>query len=188
VGGYSDAIGSEAAPRVLPVSGMWAGRISQVGQNDWFAFPVRGNRTFTVVTQAVNESGVPTELKALPVLGIWDAFDPVGSTAVGAAPGMNGLATGESWLRVATAGDDVVRIGVADQRGDGRPDYAYNGWVLYADTVSPQRLPASGGPMVIHGMGFRLADTVNSSPSSKAFGPTAPARSLACLTCQSLGS
>ena len=54
----------------------------------------------------------------------------------------------------------MVRIGIADQRGDGRPDYAYNGWVLYADTVQPARLPASGGPIVIHGMGFRLADTV----------------------------
>ena len=32
--------------------------------------------------------------------------------------------------------------------------------MLYADTVSPQRLPASGGPIVIHGMGFRLTDTV----------------------------
>jgi hypothetical protein len=54
----------------------------------------------------------------------------------------------------------MVRVGIADLRGDGRPDYAYNGWVLYADTVSPQRLPASGGPIVIRGMGFRLADTV----------------------------
>ena len=96
----------------------------------------------------------------MPSIGIWDAFDPVGATAVGAAPGLNGLATGETWLRVSHPGDDMVRIGIADQRGDGRPDYAYNGWVLYADTVSPPRLPASGGPIVIHGMGFRLADTV----------------------------
>ena len=160
IGGYEDAIGTEASPRMMPVSGMWAGRISQVGQTDWFAFPVRGNRTFTVVTQALNETGTPTELKAMPSIGIWDAFDPVGATAIGAAPGMNGLATGETWLRVATAGDDLVRVGVADQRGDGRPDYAYNGLVLYADTIEPQRLPASGGPIVIHGMGFRLADTV----------------------------
>jgi hypothetical protein len=32
--------------------------------------------------------------------------------------------------------------------------------VLYADTVSPHRLPAGGGPIVIRGMGFRIADTV----------------------------
>ena len=160
VGGYQDAIGTEASPRTMPMSGMWAGRISQVGQTDWFTFPVRGNRTFTLVTQALDETGKPTELKAMPSIGIWDAFDLAGATAIGAAPGMNGLATGENWLRVASNGDDLVRIGIADQRGDGRPDYAYNGWVLYADTVLPQRLSASGGPIVIHGMGFRLADTV----------------------------
>ena len=160
VGGYQDAIGTQAEPRTLPASGLWCGRLSQVGQSDWFSFPVRGNRIFTVVTQALDETGAPTEDKAMPAIGVWDAFDPVGAPAVGAGPGINGLATGESWLRVATAGDDMVRIGIADQRGDGRPDYAYNGWVLYADTVQPQRLPASGGPIVIHGMGFRLADTV----------------------------
>jgi hypothetical protein len=160
VGGYQDAIGAQAAPRILPSSGLWCGRLSQVGQTDWFSFPVRSNRTFTIVTQALDESGAPTEGKAMPSIGVWDAFDPAGATAVGAAPGMNGLATGESWLRVSSSADDLVRIGIADQRGDGRPDYAYNGWVLYADTVQPQRLPASGGPIVIHGMGFRLADTV----------------------------
>ena len=36
-----------------------------------------------------------------------------------------------------------VRLGIADMRGDGRPDYAYMGWVLYADTVSPARLPGT---------------------------------------------
>jgi hypothetical protein len=143
-GGYQDAIGSQASPRMLPASGMWSGRLSQVGQSDWLGFPVRGGRTFTVVTQALDETGAPTESKAMPALGVWDAFLPVG----------------ESWLRVSSSGNDVIRIGIADQRGDGRPDYAYNGWVLYADTVQPQRLPASGGPIVIHGMGFRQADTV----------------------------
>jgi hypothetical protein len=159
-GGFGDAIGTETAPRRLPGSGLWAGRLSQVGQTDWFTFPVRGNRTFTVVTQALEETGAPTEDKAMPAIGVWDAFDAPGSAAIGTGPGMNGLATGESWLRVSSQGSDIVRIGIADERGDGRPDYPYNGWVLYADTVSPQRLPATGGPIVIHGMGFRFADTV----------------------------
>jgi hypothetical protein len=160
IGGAQDAIGTQTVPRILPVSGFWCGRLSQVGQSDWFSFPVRGNRTFTIVTQALNETGAPTETKAMPVLGVWDAFDPVGATAVGAAPGLNGLATGETWLRVATNGDDVVRVGISDQRGDGRPDYPYNGWVLYADTVQPSHMPVSGGPIAIQGMGFRLTDTV----------------------------
>jgi hypothetical protein len=160
VGGYQDAIGTQGSPDPMPSSGLWFGRLSQVGQSDWFTFPVRANRTFTVVTQALDETGAPTELKAMPAIGIWDAFDPVGAPAIGAGPGLNGYATGETWLRVSSIGDDVVRIGIADQRGDGRPDYPYNGWVLYADSVQPQHLAASGGPIVIHGMGFRLADTV----------------------------
>lgn len=159
-GNYQDSIGTAASPRLLPSSGLWCGRIGQVGQTDWFTFPVRANRLFTIVTQALDENGVPTESKAMPAIGIWNAFDPVSAPAVGAGPGMNGLATGETWLRAATEGADVVRIGIADQRGDGRPDYAYNGWVLYADTVLPLRLSAAGGPIVLHGMGFRLADTV----------------------------
>jgi len=158
--GFSDAIGTEAQPRSLPSAGLWCGRLSQVGQSDWFTFPVRGNRIFTVVTQALDESGAPSNSKAMPSIGVWDGFDPVGATAVGAAPGLNGLADGETWLRVATNGDDIVRVGIADLRGDGRPDYTYNGWVLYADSVSPARLPASGGPITIQGTGFRIADTV----------------------------
>ena len=159
-GGSGDAIGSEAAPRILAASGLWSGRLSQVGQTDWFTFPVRGGRTFTVVTEALDETGAPTNLKAMPALGVWDAFDAAGTPAIGFGAGLNGLATGQSWLQVSASGDDIVRLGIADERGDGRPDYAYQGWVLYADTVQPQRLPASGGPIVIHGMGFRPADTV----------------------------
>jgi hypothetical protein len=160
MGDYDDAIGSQAQPRPLPASGLWTGRLSQVGQSDWFNFPVRGGRSFTVVTLAVDETGAPTDAKAMPSLGVWDAFDAVGSKAVGYGAGINGLATGESWLQVAAGGDDIVRLGIADERGDGRPDYAYQGWVLYADTVFPLRLPASGGAIVIHGMGFRSTDTV----------------------------
>jgi hypothetical protein len=158
--GSNDAIGSETTPRMLSASGMWSGRFSQIGQTDWFSFPVRGGRTFTVVTEALDESGTPTNLKAMPTLGVWDAFDPAGSKAVGSTAALNGLATGESWLQVGTSGDDIVRLGIADERGDGRPDYAYQGWVLYADTVQPLRLPASGGAIVIRGMGFRPSDTV----------------------------
>ena len=159
-GGYDDAIGTEGSPRMLSTSGFWSGRLSQVGQTDWFTFPVRGGRTFTVVTEVLDETGAASNAKAMPSLGVWDAFAPPGTAPVGFEAGLDGLATGESWLQVAASGDDVVRLGVADERGDGRPDYAYEGWVLYADTVYPPRLPASGGAIVIHGMGFRLADTV----------------------------
>jgi hypothetical protein len=159
-GGYDDAIGTEGSPRMLSTSGLWSGRLSQVGQTDWFTFPVRGGHTFTVVTEALDETGAPTNAKAMPSLGVWDAFTPPGTAPVGFEAGLDGPVTGESWLQVSASADDVVRLGVADERGDGRPDYAYEGWVLYADTVSPSRLPSSGGAIVIHGMGFRLANIV----------------------------
>ncbi|MGH7118521.1 MAG: IPT/TIG domain-containing protein, partial [Acetobacteraceae bacterium] len=159
-GNYQDAIGSATAPRLMPASGFWIGRLSQVGQADWFVFPVRAGRTFTVVTQALNEAGAPSNSKAMPAIGAWDGFDAVTSAPAGYAPGLNGSAAGETLLQLAAASNDQVRIAIADQRGDGRPDYAYRGWVLYADTVQPARLPASGGPIVIHGMGFRPGDTV----------------------------
>lgn len=158
--GFNDAIGTVSEPRPMPTGGLWCGRLSQIGQTDWFTFPVRGNRIFTVVTEALDETGAPSNSKAMPTIGVWDAFDSAGATPVGAAPGLNGLAPGETWLRVTTSADDIVRIAVADLRGDGRPDYAYDGWLLYADTVSPTHLPASGGPITIEGSGFRLADTV----------------------------
>jgi hypothetical protein len=160
VSGSWDAVSSETMPRMLPPSGLWCGRLSQIGQTDWFQFPVRGHRTFTVVTEALDERGRPTNFKAMPVIGVWDAFAPLATPPVGAAPGLNGNSIGESWLQISTNGDDVVRLGIGDLRGDGRPDYAYSGWVLYVDKVEPERLPASGGPIVIHGMGFHIADSV----------------------------
>jgi len=160
VDGAEDAIATEATPRPVPPSGQWIGRLSQVKQTDWFVFPVRAGRTFTAVTQALNEKGLPTETKAIPAIGVWDAYDPVGADSVAWAPGLNGYATGETYLSILAPSGDLVRLGVADMRGDGRPDYEYLGWVLYADTVTPSRLPASGGPIVIRGMGFRPSDTV----------------------------
>ena len=63
-----DAIASEASPRMLSPSGQWCGRLGQVGQADWFVFPVRAGRTFTVVTQALDEIGATTKSKALPAV------------------------------------------------------------------------------------------------------------------------
>ena len=155
-----DAIGTESVPQPLPATGTWTSLLGKVGQSDWFTLPVRGNRIFTIVTQALDETGTPSAAKAMPAIGVWDGFDPIGTSAAGWTSAQNGLATGETWLQVATSGSEVVRMGITDQRGDGRPDYLYRGWVLYADTVFPTRLPASGGTIVIHGTGFRTGDTV----------------------------
>jgi hypothetical protein len=156
----TEAIGTEAQPQPLPATGSWTSRIGQVGQDDWFVLPVRGNRTFTIVAQALDETGTPSAGKAMPAIGVWDGFDTIETAAAAYTPAANGVAPGETWLQITTSVNDVVRLGIADQRGDGRPDYVYRGWVLYADTVSPTRVPASGGTIVIRGTGFRAGDTV----------------------------
>lgn len=59
-------------------------------------------------------------------------------------------------------------IGIADLRGDGRPDYRYQASVLYADSVSPQRLGVSGGAVTVLGTGFSpgLTATVGSTAAT----------------------
>jgi hypothetical protein len=48
------------------------------------------------------------------------------------------------------------RIGVADVRGDGRPDFRYRARVLYGDNVTPNRTGIGGNvPFVIQGTGFQ---------------------------------
>jgi len=63
-GDSQNAIASPDLPRMLQPGGLWCGRLGQVGQTDWFAFPARAGHTFTIVTQALNEVGIPTNTKA----------------------------------------------------------------------------------------------------------------------------
>ena len=153
-------IGIAANPHELPGTGGWSSRLGAVGQTDWFTFAVRADRTFTVVTQALDEAGQPTNTKAMPAIGVWDGFELIGAAPAVFAPAQNDTATGVTYLEVTSRGSDIIRLAVGDQRGDGRPDYSYQGWVLYADTVLPTRLPSSGGTMVIRGFGFHAGDTV----------------------------
>lgn len=153
-------VGIAANPHQLPGTGAWSGRLGAVGQTDWFTFAVRANRTFTVVTQALDDAGQPTTVKAMPAIGVWDGFALIGAAPAVFAPSQNDTATGVTYLEVTSRGSDIVRLAVADQRGDGRPDYTYQGWVLYADSVMPTRLPSTGGTIVIRGFGFHSGDTV----------------------------
>jgi hypothetical protein len=159
-GGSQDAIGSEGEPRALPSSGFWVGRLSQISQSDWLNFSVRAGHSFTVVTQALDESGTPSNTKAMPMVGVWNESANLGSSPTWYAEALNGGQAGECWLQVSTNSDNLIRMAIADARGDGRPDYKYSGWVLYADSVSPSHLTTAGGAFTIQGMGFRASDTV----------------------------
>ena len=47
------------------------------------------------------------------------------------------------------------RLGIADIRGDGRPDYAYHARLLYGDHITPTRASVAGGTaLAITGYGF----------------------------------
>ena len=157
---YDEAQGAASYPASLPASGAWTGRISQIGQYDWFTFNVRSGRSFSVVTFALDENGKASKMKAMPVIGLWDGFAATTASPVAGAEALNAGSIGETLLVASSNNDDIIRLGITDQRGDGRPDYAYRGWVLYADTVEPARRPTTGGAIVIHGMGFRQTDTV----------------------------
>jgi len=144
-----------ANPAVLPKGGGWGAWISGYGDADWFQFPVKANRTASVTAMALDESGKPTQAKLMPVIGIWQLSDQSGGPAPAATTtAFNSLLPATTRLDAQFFADDVFRIGVADLRGDGRPDYFYNASVLYSDTVTPSRIGLHGGPVTLHGLGF----------------------------------
>ena len=148
--------GTESSSAQLPLGGEWTARITGYGHSSWFQWYPRANREFTIEAQALDENGQPTNNKANLLIGLWSAADADGSSpATETTEALNGSVAGLTTLPVVTTADGEVRLGIADSRGDGRPDYLYRGRLLYADTVAPPRLPAEGGPIVIHGMGFR---------------------------------
>ncbi|MGB6609157.1 MAG: IPT/TIG domain-containing protein [Acidobacteriaceae bacterium] len=158
----SGADGTEGSPASLPLTGEWTGRITAYGHSGWFQFWAQGGREFTIEALALDETGANSENKAQIVVGAWNGTDDVGVAPVtGTVQPFNGSAAGLTTLPVLTVADSEVRIGLADFRGDGRPDYGYHGRILYADSVIPARLPVQGGQMVIQGMGFRPSVTVS---------------------------
>ncbi len=153
--------GSEASPVLLAGNGEWLARINGYGHTGWFQGHFRAGRVFTIEAQSLDSAGQISDHKARVLLGVWQASD-----ALGSSPRLQtwqpylGNQIGLTWLTVQTISDGDLRLGVTDQRGDGRPDYLYRGRVLYADTVTPTRLDASGGPIVIRGTGFRPQNVV----------------------------
>jgi hypothetical protein len=74
---------------------------------------------------------------------------------------MNSMSLGMTQLPMAAVtSDTTLRIAVADQFGGGRPDFVYKARILYADSVSPVSLGASGGQITITGVGFATGNQV----------------------------
>ena len=156
------ADGTEAVPLPVPAAGAWSGRLCGVAHTPWNLFAVQAGRTATIETTATDETGAATTGKAMPLLGLWHAADPAGTqpTLAQTASAFNAVHAGMTQLRVSFAADEDVRLAIADQRGDGRPDYTFQARVLYADTVSPARMGPAGGPVRLLGMGFTQGSSV----------------------------
>jgi len=153
--------GTDGDPVGVPVTGQWMARLNGYGHSSWLQWRVRGGRQLTVEAQPVDEEGRETAGKARILTGVWNGDDAIGTPPdVGTPQPFNAVPPGLTTLSFESGNDGDIRIALADQRGDGRPDYLYHGRVLYADSVTPQRVGIAGGPIVIDGVGFTAGNVV----------------------------
>jgi hypothetical protein len=68
------------APLPVPASGDWVAALSEYGDADYFSFGAQANRTLSVSITALDEASRANEVKARPVIGMWDASDAEGSS------------------------------------------------------------------------------------------------------------
>ena len=143
------------APAAIQAAGRWQGSLSSYGDVSYFMLPVQNNRTLSVAVTALDETGNPTELKAQPVIGMWSAADPEGTASPAFTPSpFNTVDFGMTRLDAQFSASTNFLIGIADLRGDGRPDYRYAAQVLYANSASPARIGVTGGAVAVQGTGF----------------------------------
>lgn len=156
------ADGVETAPAAMAAEGWSTGTLCAYGHAAWFGLGVKANHSLTLEVTAQDEQGFATTAKAMPVIGVWNATDAQGSlpSVAAARTAFNGLAIGMTAVTISNAQSRQLRIAIADQRGDGRPDFAYRLRVLSADAVSPANIGAAGGEVTITGMGFRAGNIV----------------------------
>jgi hypothetical protein len=156
------------SPVALPGSGDWFGSLASYGRTDYFQVDGHAGRTLSVSVTALDESGAPVDTKMRPMVGMWSLADPPGTVAAASNQWpFNAGIVGESRLDAALMQDASFRIGVTDERGDGRPDYRYRAQVLYADSVAPDHVSAqSGSAIVLRGLGFHPGITTTVGPAN----------------------
>jgi hypothetical protein len=154
--------GVEAAPQPVAAGGWWSGVLCAHGHAAWSSFNMQAGRTATIEVTALDESGLATTAKAMPLVGVWNATDATGTlpTVAAAASAFNTISVGMTAASVASTQAQGLRFVVADARGDGRPDFAYQARVLYADSAQPAVTSMNGGQFTISGSGFRAGNEV----------------------------
>jgi hypothetical protein len=143
------------SPSPVPTSGEWFGSLASYGDSDFYIFTARANRSLDFEVTALNEAFAPTVAKSQPTLGIWLGTDAAGSEPRLLQNSFNTAGTGLTRLGANIFQDIALKLGIADVRGDGRPDFLYQARLLYADRLSPVRIIAPATPVLINGIGFR---------------------------------
>ena len=93
---------------------------------------------------------------------MWALSDPGTFPAPANTPSaLNSSTFGMTVLHAQLLDSISYRVGIADVRGDGRPDYLYHARVLYGDHIAPARASVAGGTaLAIVGYGFQADTTV----------------------------
>jgi IPT/TIG domain len=149
------------SPAPLPLAGDWAASLDPYGGLDYFWFAGQANRTLSVLVTALDQSSAPSVSKAQPVIGMWALSDPGTFPAPANTPSaFNSSIFGMTVLNAQLLEATSFRVGIADIRGDGRPDYRYHARLLYGDHITPARASVAGGTaLAVAGFGFQ-ANTV----------------------------
>ncbi len=157
------ADGTATVPVPADPSGWWTGLLCGYGHAAYRAVAVRPARTFTVEVTALDANSLATTSKLRPVIGVFAASDaPTALPSLAVAPEpFQAASLGMTSLIAATGQASSIRLGIADQRNDGRPDFSYRARMFYGDTVSPAVVGAAGATAVVQGTGFRAGNTVN---------------------------
>ncbi len=146
---------SFATPAKVPGGGVWAGALGAYGETEFYSFSGRADRVGSFEVQAVDEAGLPSKQKLLPVIGIWPDSASEGAAPAATATYFNTSLTGLTQLQAQFDLSRGFKLGIADYRGDGRPDFRYRARVFYADTLEPARATTAGGTVLtITGTGF----------------------------------
>ena len=155
--------GTKYSAGVADPSGWWTSALCIKSSPAYWNVSLRAGRSWTLEATALDEKGGQTVQKAQLVLGAWNVIDDpnmLPTVAEQAVP-MNSSVPGMTQMRVAAAtADQALRIVVADEYGDGRPDFAFRTRLLYADNLSATTVTQSGGQMAVNGMGFANGNRV----------------------------
>ena len=154
--------GTFADPMQAPATGWWNGLLCGYGHASYVSAAVKPGRTFTVEVTALDALGQSTQAKAMPLIGLFGSGDTATSVpSLGLTPSsFQSKAMGTTTLSASTAQASSIEFGIADARGEGRPDFNYQARFFYADSVSPSRISPAGGTITIIGSGFRPGNTV----------------------------